>query len=72
MQKSIRNWNHEYNSLLATVRKKIEGERVRHKGQKGRVQSVHLNAKGVRIDILLDSGQLDPDIDALLPEYDPF
>lgn len=71
MQKSISRLNHEYNALLKDAQKRLERQRIRHNGRKGYVQSVHLNANGVRLGILLDDGHFETDIDALVPEYDP-
>ena len=71
MHKSISRLNHEYNALLRDARKRLESERVLYSGRKGRVQSVHLNAGGVRVDILLDDGHFEKDVDALEPTYDP-
>ena len=71
LRTSISNWNHEYNEILRKAQKRLLGDRVRFKNKKGRVQSVHINVKGVRVDIYYDDSSLEQDIDALLPEYDP-
>ncbi len=71
MKKTISRLNSEYNEVLRTARKRLERQRVDLHGRKGYVQSVHVNANGVRVDILLDDGHLEKDIDALTPCYDP-
>lgn len=70
-QRSIRRINGEYSSLLSDAKKRICNERVRHNGRLGRVQAVHLNSQGVRVDIFLDDGHVESNIDALAVEYDP-
>lgn len=71
MQKHVRRINHEYRDLLRDAARRLEGQRVRHKGRKGRVQTARVDAKLTRVDIVNDDGSLEADVDALLPEYDP-
>ncbi len=71
MQRMIRNVNHEYHDLMRQVGRRLEGQRVRYKGRKGRVQAAYINPKLTRVDIVNDDGSLEADVDALLPEYDP-
>ena len=63
--------NEGYNFVLREGQKRLIGERVKLEGRKGRVQSVHLNAKGLRLDVLFDDGRIKKDVDARMPEYDP-
>lgn len=42
-----------------------------HRNRKGRIRSVHVNVKGVRVDIFYDDSELEQDVDALEPTYDP-
>jgi hypothetical protein len=72
MQKTIRQINLDYRDLLRKAASRLEGQRVRHKGRKGRVQTVRVDSKLTRVDIVNDDGSLEADVDALLPEYDPF
>ncbi|MGI9506769.1 MAG: hypothetical protein ACR2RE_27320 [Geminicoccaceae bacterium] len=71
MQRRIRRINREYSDLLRELGRRLEGQRVRYKGRKGRVQTASLNPKLTRVDIVNDDGSLELDVDALLPEYDP-
>jgi len=71
MQRRIRRVNHDFHGLMREVAVHLEGQRVRHKGRKGRVQAAYINAKLTRVDIVNDDGTLEADVDALLPEYDP-
>lgn len=71
MLKTIARLNSEYYEVLRSAQKRLLGQRVRYKNRKGRVQSVHVNVKGVRVDIIYDDSQLEQDVDALQPEYDP-
>jgi hypothetical protein len=70
-KKSLVRFNRMYNDTLRNAKINFERRRVILNGQKGYVQSVHVNAGGVRVDIILDSGFLAMDVDALTPEYDP-
>jgi len=71
MQKTVRRINHEFHDLMRQVARRLEGQRVRHKGRLGRVQAAYINPKLTRVDIINDDGSLEADVDALLPEYDP-
>jgi len=71
VKKSINRLIREYNEVLRDARKRLSGQRVDLDGRLGRVQTVHVNVEGVLVDILLDDGHLEKNIDALTPCYDP-
>jgi hypothetical protein len=71
MKKTIIRLNKEYNEVLRDAKKRLERQRVDLNGRRGYVQAAHVNADGVRVDIILDDGNLAKDVDALTPCYDP-
>lgn len=69
--RSVRRINGEYSSLLKDAKNRLLNERVRYSGRLGRVQTVHLNSGGLLIDVILDDGHVERNVDALAAEYDP-